>query len=119
MTKKELKQVIKKCEEKYYPPDRKDQFTSLRCMYKDEDGEIEYIYSTENLYVCRDQDEIYWVRMKRKEFDEMVKSIKKEDVEFNYEEGNDGYADEYIADIVSVTPKYVYFTLERIDYEDV
>ena len=92
-------------------------FTDRLLMYKNEDDEFECINSSENIYVARDNNEIYWVRLKRADFDEMVEEVADEDdVLFEYEEGNDGYADQYDAELVSVTPSYVYFTVDEKEY---
>lgn len=120
MTKHDLKKLIENLKEDYYPDDRKDNFNVLKIIYKEED-EDEYpttLVSSENIYVCRWEKEIYWIKMQRKEFEEMIKHIKDEDIDFAYEEGNNGYADEYSAELVSVTPNYVYFTLEGMESDD-
>lgn len=117
MNKEQLLDTIKNHEEDFYPNDRKDNFHTLKLMRKDEDEDEWYSeYSSENIYVLRDEDEIYWVKMQREEFNKILEYINDEDeFKFGYEEGNDNYADEYDAEIVSVTPRYIYFELEASD----
>lgn len=116
MTKQQLLDYINKHEEEFYPDDKRDNFHMLKLMYKDED-EWYSEYCSENIYVLRDENEIYWVKMQREEFNKMLEYINNEEEEFKfgYEEGNDNYADEYDAEIVSVTPRYIYFQLEPSD----
>ena len=111
----DLKKLMENCKEDYYENDKKDNFHILRIVYRDENDEEGMIppsiAGTENLYIVKDDRNIYWIRTTRSEFEKMLECIEDEDIDFTYEEGNNGYADYYHLTLVSVTDNYVYFEI--------
>ena len=83
----DLKKLMENCKEDYYENDKKDNFHILRIVYRDENDEEGMIppsiAGTENLYVMKDDRNIYWIRTTRSEFEKMLECIEDEDIDLD------------------------------------